>query len=312
MAHDYVLAAAPQERTQIKLHCKNCPRCRALVDDLIGSAALLAFSSTFAAPPAAAKTALFNRIAQASRDFPVIEPVFQGSMASLTSPTIPSSREMFAPAASDTQLQAPAGRRSWWSMYAAPLATLPLLFALGFVGYWGINARMDLSDQTNNVEDLNARVQLLNSKVDALSTGMAGIDQYLSNGSAKEYAMVDPAPGNNDAQAYGLLLANPKGEDAVLLAWDLDPTVDSYKVTIELSNGDIVDVSNLYTDNEGDAIQMLNLGSPLSQVTSIHVKPSGNGLTTDSQLASAMPDALYATIWPGLGREQDTLSGQAP
>lgn len=312
MAHDHVLAEASEARVKIELHCTNCPRCQALVDDLLNTAALLAFSSPFNSPPATAKTALFNRIAQASSDAPIPDPIYTGSLAALTSPTIPPSGEMSAPAASDSKLQRTIGRRSWWTAYAAPLATLPLLFALGFVGYWGINSRIQLNDQTNTVNELTSRVQLLNDKVEALSTGMAGIDEYLNSGSAKQYAMLDPAPNDGGVEAEGLLIANPKGDDAVLMAWKLDPTFDSYRVTIELSNGETKMVSDLYTDNEGDVILMLDLGIPFSQVASIHVKPNVNGISTDSQLASTLPDALYATIWPGLGREQDTISGQQP
>jgi hypothetical protein len=312
MAHDYVLAEASEARLQIELHCANCHRCQALVDDLLGTAALLALSSPLAAPPALAKSALFDRIAHASRDLPSIEPIFQGSLASLTTPTIPSSRGLSVPAPPDSTAQKPSRRRSWFSLYAVPLATLPLLFALGFVGYWGITTRMELSDQTSTVDDLNARVQLLNSKVDALSAGFTGIDEYLNNGSVKEYAMLDPAPGAGDAQASGLLIANPKDDGAVLLAWGLDTTIDSYKITVQLSSGEVVAVSDLYTDNEGDAIQLLDLGVPMSQISSIHVKPNLSGITNDSQVGTSTPDALYATISPGLGRELDTRSQQQP
>ena len=71
-------------------------------------------------------------------------------------------------------------------------------------------------------------------------------------------------------------------------------------------------VADLYTDNEGDAIQVLELGAPISQVASIHVKPNMSGISNDSQITSTLPDALYATIWPGLGRELDTRSVQQP
>jgi hypothetical protein len=312
MAHDYVLAEASEARLQIELHCANCHRCQALVDDLLGTAALLALSSPLAAPPATAKSALFDRITQSSRDLPAIEPVYQGSLSALTTPTIPSSRGLSHPAPPDSTIQETSRRRSWWSMYAAPLATLPLLFALGFVGYWGITTRMELSDQTSTVDDLNARVQLLNSKVDSLSAGFTGIDEYLNNGSVKEYAMLDPAPGSDDAQASGLLIANPKDDGAVLLAWGLDTTIDSFKITVQLSSGEIVAVSDLYTDNEGDAIQLLDLGVPMSQISSIHVKPNLSGITNDSSVGAPLPDALYAAISPGLGREQDTRSQQQP
>ena len=234
MAHDYVLSEASEERIRIERHCKDCPRCQTLVDDLLTTAALLAFSSPIAVPPATAKAALFDRIAQTPRDLPANDPVYLGPLSALTSPTIPSSESLSAPASGDTQPRESTGRRSWWSTYATPLATLPLLLALGFVGYWGITTRMDLQDKANTVDTLNARVQLLNNKVDELSAGIAGIDDYLNNGSAKEYAMLDPAPGSGDGQASGLLIADPQDDDAVLMAWKLDPSYDSYKVTITL------------------------------------------------------------------------------
>jgi hypothetical protein len=300
LAHDYVLASATEARERIEAHCHVCPSCREYLADIRATAILLAFSSPAAAPPPTAKAALFARVAQSSRES---QPsYYMGSLADLTTPTLPSSHHVKPP-----PRQAPR-KRDWLTTYFAPLATVPLLLALGLVGYWGISTRMELDDRTETIQVLNSRIQALNARIDSSSSTLSNVDEYFASGTAKQYAMLDPQPevGN---EAFGMMFANPSGDKAVLMCWKLDPSVETYQVWIETADGRSENVGTLYADSNGYAMEILDLGTSLSQVTSVHVRPEMNGITSDTQITTS-PDVLYATIWPGLGREQDTAPAQ--
>lgn len=276
---------------------------------------MLAFASKPVAPPSTAKAALFARIAQASQPVDDTLGLAAGSLDIFRTPSLPASSPVMAIPAS-TGIPPTNDQNHGWSRfiaYAAPLATLPLLLALGFVGYWGVSTRIDLNDRTQTVDHLNSTVTLLNSKVDALSVGMDGFEQYLNPETAKHYAMLDPSPSakSGESQPYGLLLTLPSEQEAVVMTWNLDPTTGAYEIVTEQANGAVTIVADLFTDNEGDAFRRVDLGAPLSQIVSVHIRPKSTGFSSDSDLPSTQPDALSATIWPGLNGAQDTFPFQS-
>ncbi|MGE3798887.1 MAG: hypothetical protein AB7G88_13730, partial [Thermomicrobiales bacterium] len=256
-----------------------------------------------------AKAALIARIAQSS---PSSETPATGESTSLEAyrtpalPAAPVVPEM-NPRSSETSGVPFSNPWSRFISYAAPLATLPLILALGFVGYWGVSARMDLDDRNETVSELNATVQLLNSKVESLSVGMEDFEEYLNPDTSKHYAMLDPSPSAEGTQAYGLLLTNAVIGDAVVMAWRLDPSVVVYEVVIQWVDGESTIVADLFTDADGDAMRRIDLGGPLAEIDSIHIRPKTTGFSNDSNLNTSQPDALSATIWPGLNGLQDTI-----
>ncbi len=315
-AHDFVLSkVSPDEEQHIEHHLAHCSRCREYIDELANTVSLLAFTSKPVAPPASAKAALFARIAQASRPADDTPGLTAGSLDIFRTPSIPASSPLMALPASTGGSSTTSGKYGWSRLfaYAAPLATLPLLLALGFVGYWGVSTRMDLNDKSESVNRLNATVELLNNKVDSLSVGMDGFEQYLNPETSKHYAMLDPSPsaGDGEPQPYGLLLTLPSEQEAVIMTWSLDPAIGTYEIMIQQANGATTLVADLFTDNEGDAFRRVDLGVPISQIVSVHVRPKSTGIQADSTLPSAQPDALFATIWPGLNGAQDTFPLQS-
>ncbi|CAN5685776.1 hypothetical protein BH23CHL5_BH23CHL5_08440 [soil metagenome] len=310
LAYDYVLAASDDAKDAIENHCSQCARCRDLINDLSSTSSMLAYSVPLSTPSLATKASLFARIDQAARVERTHPSVFAGSLESFRTPTIPSSSASVSSEAGYAPSEDSGNRWSRILAYAAPLATVPLLLTLGFVGYWGASAHMDRSAQSKTIETLNAEVQLLDYKLTDLSAGIEGIDQFVGSESAKTYAMRDPYPEADASGAQGMLIANPAGDKAILVASKLDPTVDSYQVILGLTNGEVQTISTMFCDQDGEAIKLLEFDVPLSEIATIHVKPSMAGFTTDSRVASTLPDVLRGTIWPGLNGEGDTKPSQ--
>ncbi len=313
-AHDYVMGTLdPDTHEAIAEHCERCPNCRAMIDELSSTVTMLAFASRAVTPPPTAKAALFARIAQNAVPAESATTWGASSLESFRTPSLPASPVIPASPLASVQPEATSPSNTWsrFVSYAAPLATIPLILALGFVGYWGVSARMELNDRTQTVDELNSSVQLLNSKVSALSVGMEDFEQYLNPNTSKHYAMLDPSPSSGGSQAYGLLLTNVQGGEAVVMTWRLDPKVQVYEIVLELVDGRITSVGDLFTDADGDAMRRVELGVSVAEVESIHIRPKSTDFSTDSDLNNHQPDALYAAIWPGLNGMQDTIPLQS-
>ena len=113
------------DRTTIERHLHHCSQCSALVTSYQQTAAVLALAVPMASPPASARTALLTRIAATPQHLTPSGAVYAGSLDALRTPSIPASTPIAPmPAKPDSQ-------SAWWRIYAAPLATLPLLLALG-------------------------------------------------------------------------------------------------------------------------------------------------------------------------------------
>lgn len=314
LADDYVMAGLdPDVHDAITVHCQDCPQCRESIDELTATISMLAFASKPVAPPPTAKAALFARIAQNA--VPADRPAQRGagfpeSFRTLTLPAAPVIPALTAGTADATPTTP--GTTNWtrFVSYAAPLATIPLILALGFVGYWGVSTRMQLNNRDDAVTELNTTVELLNSRIDSLSVGMGDFERYLNPDTSKHYAMLDPNPASGGSQAYGLLMTYAFGDEAVVMTWRLDPGIESYSVIIEGIDGTEKSLGNLYTDTDGDAMVRVDFGIPLNEISSIHVRPNVDVYSTASDLPDQQPDALTAILWPGLSGVQDTVTLQ--
>ncbi|MBX3071450.1 MAG: hypothetical protein KF883_13175 [Thermomicrobiales bacterium] len=303
----------PDVHDAVAAHCDSCSHCREVIDELTTTVSMLAFASRPVAPPATAKAALFARIAQNA--VPAERPALWtgDSLDSFRTPTLPAAPIIPAqPIAPGSGLEA-APNRSWsrFVSYAAPLATIPLILALGFVGYWGTSNRIQLNNRTEAVDQLNSTVELLNSRIDSLSVGMGDFERYLNPDTSKHYAMLDPSPSTGGSQAYGLLLTYAFGDEAVVMTWRLDPEIDAYEVVISGVDGSEKSLGNLYPDADGDAMLRVDFGIPLNEIQSIHVRPKAELYGTASDLRAQQPDALTAILWPGLSGVQDTVTLQS-
>ncbi len=312
LAHDFVVAGLePELHEAVTAHCQHCSRCREAIDDLTSTVSMLAFASRPVAPPPTAKAALFARIAQNATQQTSQSIEWSGdSLENFRTPSLPASSVI------QDQIEPMKQPKRGWThdrfiSYAAPLATIPLILMLGFVGYWGVSTRMQLNDKSKTVNELNSTVELLNSRVDSLSVGMGDFERYLNPDTSKHYAMLDPSPSSEGSQAYGLLLTYAFGDEAVVMTWRLDPEIERYEVVIEGTNGIEKKLGDLHTDSDGDAMLRVEFGIPLSEIQSVHIRPAMDGYGTASDLSATPPDALTATIWPGLSGVQDTVTLQS-
>ena len=99
-----------------------------------------------------------TRIAATPQTIAFKPSVYAGSLETFRTPTLPSSVEVSRTLAPEQQSQS-----AWWKVYAAPLATLPLILALGLVGAWGFNNYSQLND-ANGTIDTQAAVIHNNSR----------------------------------------------------------------------------------------------------------------------------------------------------
>ncbi|HKG26433.1 MAG TPA: hypothetical protein VKB09_12355 [Thermomicrobiales bacterium] len=318
----YVMAALePDEHRRIDRHRNRCVTCEQLIAETRETISYLAFSVSLVAPPARAKASLMDRIAQAAQveaNFP------QPALAAATTPagrslTIPSSRGLLAPIpegweeANRSQPQLEPERsglsrrlRANWHLLATPLATVPLVLALGIVGVWAMNTQDRLSARSAEIQSLNLQVNTLSNRLDTVNDALADVDQFMVAQDAMRY---DMAPGTaSSSKAVGQVIANPGTDQAMLVVKGLSGSHAMYEVLLESSAGSLVSAGELPVSADGAGKAVLELSQPFSSYRSVHVKPKSdltNQTVTDSN-AVTVPDALYGVIDPNLGSSGDT------
>ena len=325
LAAPFALAAVePEERERVERHCRRCPPCASFIDDMRQTVVMLSFAAPLAAPPPAAKAALLARIAQSSaRPTPVLPAAAKPVLLAPT-PTLPPSQEALAPVPEgwektnrdrwektnrDRWRPAVARRglsrrlRPNWHLLATPLATVPLVIALGIVGLWALNTQARLNDRIAEVQQLSAQVDSLNAEVAALNLSLNSLDSFVAADNAKSY---DMTPQSKSSRAYGRVIAHPGQDQAMLLVWRLSGEHARYEVLLETSGGSMVSVGELPVNNEGNGVKLLTLSQPLTAYKSVHIRPKLRDTSTGASDAIAIPDVLFATIDSNLGAPDDT------
>jgi hypothetical protein len=319
LAAPFVLAAVePDERERIERHRRRCPNCTDLIADVRQTVGYLALAVPQVAPPARAKAALFARVEQAERPDFSFPNTIAATLPARTV-TIPSSGEALAPIPpgwGEGTLAAPSaipekinrtGRfRPNWQLLATPLATVPLVLALGIVGFWGLSTQNRLSARSAEVNQLSQEVDNLSDRVNVLSESLAGVDNFIVAADAKRYDMTANAGASPDA--VGQVIANPNTVEALLLVKGLSGAHPTYEVLLESTNGGMVSAGELPVTEDGEGMTVLKLSEPFASYRSVHVKPkldeTGNGVS--DSVSRIAPDALTGTIDPNLGGSADT------
>ena len=299
---EYALGIAdPDLRSTIERHLSNCERCADLVAKFQQVALMLALSVPLAAPRSSAKTGLLQRVASAST-MPVAqaEAVYAGDLDIFRTPTLPSSSEVIA--------SVPAPQRStgtkWWMTYAAPLATLPLLLALGLVGAWGFNNYTKVNNQQEALALQDLQIARLEAQVDDDSND--GLANILTSPSSKRYTMLSDA---SEGGAQGTLIADPHSTTAVVKVTGLKSDMGTYTVIVQLQNGTMVPSSEFTVDANGEATALIDLGTQVSDLRSIHIRPNTTDTLTDVAVEE-QPDVLFVLIPNDIFENSDTQ--QAP
>jgi hypothetical protein len=320
LAAPYVMAALePDEQRRVDRHRNRCHTCEQLIVEAREAVSFLAYSVPMIAPPARAKTSLMDRIAQTAQvesRFP--QPALAAATA-LPTLTIPSSRGALAPipegweeANRSRSVPVPgrAGRfgrfRPNWQLIATPLATVPLVLALGIVGVWAMNTQNRLSARSAEVHTLSAENVALRDRLDSVNDALADVDGFIEAADAKRYDVVPSATSNSNA--VGQVIANPGTDDAMLVVKGLSGGHAMYEVLLESNSGSLVPAGELPVSEDGAGKTVLELSQPFATYRSVHVKPKtddGSFGTTDS-VSVGEPDTLYGAIDPNLGSTGDT------
>jgi hypothetical protein len=320
LAAPYVLSALePTERRRIDRHRASCLDCESLITELQAPVDLLGVSVRQFEPPTRAKMALFDQIAKtpqqdASFRQPTLTAEVPGAVPTLT---IPSSRDAFVPdpgtwrttgPGPSSSLSARSSRfRPNWQALATPLATVPLVLALGIVGVWAMNTQNRLSARSAEVQTLSQQINTLNIRVDTLNTTLGDVDGFIEAADAKTYDMTASTVDGN-ADAVGKVIANPGTAEAMLVVKGLSDRHSLYEVVVESEDGVYTSAGEIPVSEEGSGKAVLKLAQPFANYRAVHVKPKmddSSGGTTDSASFSA-PDALSGTIDPNLGSDGDT------
>ncbi len=304
------------ERLRVEQHILVCPHCARAVRELRASAALIGLAVPLASPPPHVKAALFARIDQAARRGAPVQPslVLHEPAPTITLPpsrpvaTREKARVQTRPATLPSRLASIAALRPRWENwdfgnFAVPLATVPLLLALGIVGIWALNTQSALNDRIAQVRQLSAQVTTLNAQVTALNKSLASMDQFVAAADAKMYPMTSSSGSSN---AYGQVIANPGTDQAMLMVWRLNSSHARYEVVLETNQGTMEPAGELLVNTEGRGVTILDLEQPFAMYRSVHVKPKPLDSTNGVSDTLAQADVLFALIDPNLGSTDDT------
>jgi hypothetical protein len=317
LAASYVMTALePDEHRRIDRHRNRCQRCDGAIAEIRATVSYLAFAGPQVAPPVRAKLALMERIAQASQT----EYLFPQPAIATPTLTIPSSQGALAPIPEGWEPANPSTRgplsektdqsrwfRRNWHLLATPLATVPLVLALGIVGVWAMNTQNRLSARSAQVQTLSLQVNDLNDRVKTLDNTLADVDKFIEAADAIHYDM-SASTSSSPSKAVGQVIANPGTDEAMLVVKGLGGGHATYEVLLESNAGRMVSAGELPVSADGAGKAVLKLSQPFSSYRSVHIKPKLDNEvspSSDTVLPSA-PDALVGVIDPNLGNSGDT------
>lgn len=298
---EYVLGVIDaSQRVAVERHLIRCRHCSDLVESYESTVAALAFAVPLVMPPANAKSVLMARIATTPQSSAYKPSVYAGSLETLRTPTLPSSAEVSGTLAPMHQSQT-----SWWKVYAAPLATLPLILALGLVGAWGFNnyAKLDAANGT-----IDEQAALIDHQQQQLAFDDREAVRLAFSPSAKRYNLVSELTSDG-SMATGQLIADPITGQAMVQVDGLTP--GSYAVVVQTQDGSMVEKALFYVAAGGSASTLVDLDEQVSDFRSVHIRSNDSITQTDVAVDGEPIDVMMAVIGPDINENSDT-GQQAP
>jgi hypothetical protein len=292
---EYVLGILDSsQRAAIDQHVKSCPTCASLIASYRQTTAALALAVPIVTPPATARTALMLRIAATPQTASPSAIVFAGDLDTLRTPTLPAATPI---ATLPTQ---PESQSAWWRNYAAPLATLPLLLALGLVAAWGLNNYSQLNQKQNEVAAKDSQIALLSNQLSSESSqGMADLS---TSPATQRYTLAPDVNGTDDG-GQGVLLTNSLSNQAGLQVTGLEP--GTYTVYVQMENGDMVPKTEFVVGALGSGSTLVDLGGQVTDLKSVRIRPTTTMTETDVAIDQQV-DVLITTIGPDISDGSDT------
>jgi hypothetical protein len=295
---EYALGIAdPSQQVAIERHLSRCKRCSELVASYRQTVAALALAVPLASPPVSARTAMLSRIAVTPQGVALPESVFSGNLDTFRTPTLPSANAIAAPMPAQ-----PVNPSPWWRVYAAPLATLPLLLALGLVSAWGFNNYAKLNDAKGELALHDQPAVPASIQPDLDEQVMM---QLVLSPSSKRYNMSADLTSEN-ANSSGIMFADPITGQAALQVEGLP--AGSYAVLVQTQDGSMEQKAVFEVGNDGIATTAVDLGDQVSDFQSIHIRES-NGAITGTDVAVEEPelqDVLMGIIPPDINQGSGT------
>lgn len=283
----YALGALDsEERELMERHCRACVRCARLVADERRIVGLLPLAVPPAVPAPDVKLALFARVAQSQA---------QGRRAAEAVPTpdrepallpptltIPASRPaILAPAVVPPPALA-AERRSRFG-WAGSVIAVPLLVALVATGAWGLQLRGQVAESTDQVSELEANLA-----------------NFGSDGS-ESLSLEGP-------QGQGEMRIGRDQQKAMVRMQVNEPNARmSYRFTGVNQEGQIVPLSELPVDAEGQVLEIFPFEQSLDEYSRFQVeaRPTGGETGSSEAVMSARPNA-------SIGSEDPTANSAMP
>jgi len=285
----------PEQRAAVERHLDFCPACSNLMIGYRQVSAALALTVPTVAPPLRAKTALMARIAETPQYSARPATMSASALQSLRTPTLPASTPV-APMPPRPQEQS-----AWWRVYAAPLATLPLILALGLVAAWGFNNYTQLHDSQNELASRDLQIARLSSQLS--SDNSQNVANLLVSPSSKRYTLAPQTSASVDG-ARGTLITDAQSGQAAVQVNGLP--AGTYTVVIQLQNGTLVPTAEFEVGPQGSATTLIDLGSEVTNLDSVHIRPTTSVTQTDVAAIEAQRDVLMTTIGPNISDDSDT------
>lgn len=286
-------ALDPSESLRITLHLSWCPNCARLVHEMRKTVGYLPFTSPQAVPTASAKSRLFERINTAEQS---VTPTLVNTL------TIPASNVEFIdtpPAHERSKRQskrsrvAPARTRHRWEVIAAPLAAMPLVFALAIVGGWALRTQDRHNDLVAQAQAQETEINHLSQQVTLLTNGI---------GDSLSFVLVTPDSETGGSSAAGTVTGLVKEPWATLSVSSLPRNADGYQVIVETMDGEPRSAGTFHVKDDGSADIKLDLDRPLQDYRTIHV------VTRSAQENDSLNtgDVLWTDLESNLGASSGT------
>jgi hypothetical protein len=290
---EYALGIAdPSQQIAIERHLSRCKRCSDLIASYQRTVATLAFAVPLVTPPARARTAVLARVAATTQSVAPPASVFSGSLESFRTPTLPSANAVVAPKPVTTS-----DPSAWWRVYAAPLATLPLVLALGLIGAWGFNNYAKLHDANGVIAMQDAEIAGMSDQIDpedpefvklAISPMVKRYNLTSETGSQSATLAADPISGQAALQVEGL-------------------EAGYYSVLVQMRDGTMVQKAVFKVGNEGTASTAVDLGDALADFQSVHIRATDPLAETDIAVDDEdVVDVLIAVMGPNINQDSGT------
>jgi len=277
-----------EEEQRISRHLSWCPTCARLMHETRKTISYLPFLSLQANPPISAKIGLFERIATDARSLTTPSDA-EGPLAELLrNPPGGVIASDLAPA------KAASPKRFFnWEMVAAPLAAVPLVFALAIVGGWALHTQSRLDRQS-------AQAAVLRTENTKMEAQIAVLNNVLDS-PTKNYVLDSP-DSVTGSDAVGKLVASPIQNWASLSVWNLQPSA-SYEVLVENQDGTLENAGLVTVDSKGSGHIDLHIIHTATEYQAIHVQRL---VSTNGSAATNHVDVLWTDMDGTLGASGDT------